>query len=78
MTDATIGVIAKLPNLKELSIRTTGITDAAIDQILTMPHLQSLTLKDNAGVSEETVKKLSTKKWTKLDTGAGGSEEPGM
>ncbi len=77
MTDATVNVIAKLPNLKELSIRATGITDAAIDPILAMPNLQSLTLKENAGVSAAAIQKLSAKKWTKLDTGAAGSEDPG-
>lgn len=77
MTDATVEVIAALPNLKELSIRTTGITDAAIDKLLAMPNLQSLTLKDNASVTEEGLKKLSTKKWTKLDIGESSSEEPG-
>ena len=66
MTDATIDVIVRLPRLKELSIRTTGITDAAIDKLLTAKNLQSLTLKDNGEVSEEALKKLSTRKWTKL------------
>ena len=69
LSDATVDVIAKLPNLKQLSIRTTGVTDAAVDKILAMPKLQSLTFKDNASVTDEALKKLSTKKWTKLDTG---------
>jgi len=69
MGDATIDVIATLPNLKELSIRTTGVTDASIDKILAMPKLQSLTFKDNGSVSDEAVKKLSSKKWAKLDIG---------
>jgi Leucine-rich repeat (LRR) protein len=74
MSDATVEVIAKLPNLKELGIRSTSITDASIDKLLAMPKLQSLTLKDNASVSAEGVKKLSSRKWTKLDTGNGSSE----
>jgi Leucine-rich repeat (LRR) protein len=69
MTDATVDVIASLPNLKELSIRTTGVTDAAVDKILAMPKLESLTFKDNAAITEEGIKKLSGKKWKKLDTG---------
>jgi Leucine-rich repeat (LRR) protein len=69
MTDATVDVIAELPNLKELSIRTTGVTDAAIDKLLAMPELQSLTLKDNGMVTPEGLEKLSGKEWTKLDVG---------
>lgn len=69
MTDATVDVIAQLPNLKELSIKTTGVTDAAVDKILAMPNLTSLTFKDNGSVTDEALKKLSTKKWSKLDTG---------
>lgn len=69
MSDATLDVIAALPNLKELSIRTTGVTDAAVDKILAMPKLESLTLKDNGSVSDEALKKLSAKEWKKLDTG---------
>lgn len=70
MSDATLDVIAKLPNLKELSIRSTGVTDAAIEKILAMPKLQSLVFKENGSVSAEALKKLSAKKWTKLDVGA--------
>ncbi len=69
MSDATVDVIAKLPNLKELSIKTTGVTDAAVDKILAMPKLQSLTFKDNGSVTDEGLKKLSSKEWSKLDTG---------
>jgi Leucine-rich repeat (LRR) protein len=69
MSDTTVDVIAKLPNLKQLSIRTTGVTDAAIDKILAMPKLQSLTFKDNGSVTDEALRKLSTKEWTKIDTG---------
>jgi Leucine-rich repeat (LRR) protein len=76
MTDATVEVIATLPNLKELSIRTTGVTDAAVDKLLAMPNLQSLTFKDNGSVTTEGLKKLSSKKWAKLDIGADASGEP--
>lgn len=69
MSDATVDIIAALPNLKELSIRTTGVTDAAVDKILAMPKLESLTFKDNGSVSDEALEKLSGKEWKKLDTG---------
>jgi Leucine-rich repeat (LRR) protein len=70
MSDATVDVIATLPNLKQLSIRTTGVTDAAVDKLLAMPSLRSVTFKDNGMVTAEGLKKLSTKKWDKLDIGA--------
>lgn len=73
MTDATIAEIAKLPNLKELSIRTTGVTDAAIDTLLSMKNLQSLTFKENGSVTADGLKKLGTRKWTKLDVGGGSA-----
>lgn len=69
LTDATVDVIASLPELKELSLRTTGISDASIEKILSMPKLQTLTLKDNGNVTESGLKKLTTKKWAKLDLG---------
>lgn len=68
--DASVDVLAKLPNLKDLSLRITGITDASIDKILALPNLESLTLKDNAGISPEAIAKLKTKTWKKLDLGA--------
>lgn len=70
MTDATVDVIATLPNLKDLSIRGTGVTDATIDKLLKMQSLQSLTFKENGSVTAEGLKKLATRKWSKLDVGA--------
>ena len=75
MTDATVDVIATLPNLKELSIRATGVTDATIDKLLAMPNLQSLTFKENGSVTAEGLKKLASKKWSKLDVGASDAGE---
>ncbi len=77
MTDATIDVIAKLPNLKELSIRSSAVTDAAIDKLIAMPKLQTLTFKENGEVTTAGLKKLTSKKWTKLDIGSssGSGEE---
>ena len=77
MTDATIDVIAKLPNLKELTIRSTAVTNAAIDKLIAMPKLQTLTFKENGEVTAAGLKKLSSKKWTKLDIGSssGSGEE---
>jgi len=70
MTDATLDVIATLPNLKELTIRSTAVTDKAIEKLLAMTKLQTLTFKENGDVTEAGLKKLSSKKWTKLDTGS--------
>jgi Leucine-rich repeat (LRR) protein len=70
MTDATVDVIAGLPNLRELSIRATGVTDASIDKLLGMSHLKVLTFKDNGGVTAAGLEKLSGKEWSKLDTGS--------
>jgi len=73
MTDAAVDVVATLPNLKELSIRTTAVTDAAVDKLLAMPKLESLTFKENGGVTDEGLKKLAGKKWAKLDVGSAGA-----
>ena len=77
MTDATVDVIATLPNLKELSIRATDVTDKAVDVILKMPSLQTLTFKENGMVTPEGLKKLAAKKWTSLDIGASSGGESG-
>lgn len=69
MTDATVEVIAGLPNLKELSIRETGVTEAAVKQIASMPKLQSLTFKNNGPLSPANAAKLTGRKWSKLDLG---------
>ncbi len=70
MSDATIDVIASLPKLKELSIRATNVTDAAVEKLIGMTNLQSLTFKENGSVTAEGLKKLSGRKWSKLDVGA--------
>lgn len=78
MKDEAVDVIASLPDLKELTIRATAVTDQCIDKLLKMPKLQSLTFKENGSVTAEGLKKLATKKWTKLDVGtsaAGDSSE---
>jgi len=67
MTDASVEVIAGLPKLQELSIRATGVTDSSIDLLLKMTHLKSLTFKENGSVTAEGLKKLASRKWTKLD-----------
>ena len=74
MTDATVAVIAKVPGLKELSIRSTGISDASIEMLLGMTQLQSLTLKENGSVTEAGLKRLTERKWTKLDVGSAGGD----
>ncbi len=70
MTEATVDVIATLPNLKELTIRMTDVTDAAVDKLLAMPNLKSLTFKENGSVTADALKKLSSKEWDKLDIGS--------
>lgn len=69
MSDATIDVIAALPKLKELSIRATNVTDAAVEKLIGMTNLQSLTFKENGSVTAEGLKKLNDRKWSKLDVG---------
>ena len=75
MSDATVDVIATLPNLKDLSLRATGVTDAAIDKLLGMQSLQSLTFKENGAVTAEGLKKLASRKWSKLDVGGSDTSE---
>lgn len=74
-SDATVDVIAALPQLKELSLRATAVTDAAIDKILAMPQLQSLTFKENGSVTPDGTKKLTARKWSKLDLGTSSAAE---
>ncbi|HUQ70440.1 MAG TPA: hypothetical protein VM165_12995 [Planctomycetaceae bacterium] len=75
MTDATVDAIATLPNLKELSLRATGVTDSTVDKLLKMPSLQALTFKENGSVSAEALKKLTARKWSKLDVGTSGASD---
>ncbi|WP_010584786.1 leucine-rich repeat domain-containing protein [Schlesneria paludicola] len=75
MTDETVDVISQLPNLKDLSIRVTGVTDSAIDKLLTMKSLQSLTFKENGSITAEGLKKLSARKWSKLDLGTSNQSD---
>ncbi len=69
MTDATIEVIAGLPNLKRLLIRTTGVTDGAVDRLLEMRNLESLTFKENGMVTAAALQKLSDGTFRALDIG---------
>jgi hypothetical protein len=69
VTDASVAVITALPNLKELSIRETGMSEKALEAIAAMPKLESLTFK-NGGVSAAAAAKLkAAKAWKKLDLG---------
>ncbi len=77
MSDATVDAISSLTELKELTIRATGVTDKSIDILLKMPALQSLTLKENGSVTADAAKKLATKKWAKLDLGKSTASDPG-
>ena len=58
VTDKTLEVIAKLPALKELILRSTDVTDAGIELLLTAPSLTSVTLTDNAKVTPAMIQKL--------------------
>ncbi|MFW6170782.1 MAG: leucine-rich repeat domain-containing protein [Planctomycetota bacterium] len=69
MTDATVEVIATLPELKELSIRGTSVTGAAVDTLVGMPKLHTLVFKDNGTVAQEELQKLAGEDWRKLDIG---------
>ncbi|MFM7243097.1 MAG: hypothetical protein ACKO40_02840 [Planctomycetaceae bacterium] len=69
MTDASVAVIAGLQNLKELSIRETGVTETSLQVLAALPKLESLTFK-NAAVSPEAAAKVkAAKAWKKLDLG---------
>jgi hypothetical protein len=69
MTDATVAVIAGLPNVRELSIRETGVTERALEAIAAMPKLESLTFR-NAAISPAAAEKVkAARKWKKLDVG---------
>ena len=70
MTDASMPVIAGLGRLKELSIRETGVTEAAVDRILALPQLESLTFKNNGPLSAANVAKFRARTWKKLDLGS--------
>jgi hypothetical protein len=65
-----VQLIAGLPNLKELSIRETGVTEASVGAIASMPMLQSLTFKDNGPLSTENREKLMGCTLKKLDLGS--------
>lgn len=70
LSDKSMETISKLGELRELSIRATKISDASVDLLLAMPKLQSLTIKDNPGITEAGKKKLrDSKKFRKLDLG---------
>jgi hypothetical protein len=69
MTDASGNVIAGLTNLRELSIRETGATEATLDGLAALPALESLTFK-NGPVSPAVAERVrAAKRWKKLDLG---------
>ena len=67
MTDATVAVIAGLPNLKELSIRETGCSEKALEMLAAIPTLESLTFKNGAVSPAMADKVKAAKAWKKLD-----------
>jgi len=69
LTDATAKRIASLPKLRELSIRETGLTAAALESLAAIPTLEALTFK-NGAIPEATAAKVAAMKpWKKLDLG---------
>jgi len=69
MTDASTAVIGGLANLRELSLRETGATEAALDTLAALPALESLTFR-NGPVSPAVAERVrSAKRWKKLDLG---------
>lgn len=69
MTDASVAVIAGLPNLRELSIRETGVTEKSLAALAALPKLESLTFKNAAVSPEAAAKAKAAKAWKKLDLG---------
>ena len=68
VTDASVDVIAKLPALKELSIRETTMTPAALEALMANERIESLTFK-NGEVPAAVRERLSQRTWKKLDLG---------
>ena len=75
ITDKTLEVISKLPNVKDLSIRSTQISDSGVGFMLSMPNLTHLTLKDNVDLSDAGKRRLQEKGYKKLDFGSTASSE---
>jgi hypothetical protein len=68
-TDASAAVIAGLPQLKELSIRGTAMTERALEALAVMPALESLVFA-NGAVSPAVAERVKdAKRWKKLDLG---------
>lgn len=69
VTDASAAAIAALPRLTELSIRATGMTEAALPVLAAAPHLESLIFA-NGPVSPAVAEQVkAAKAWKKLDLG---------
>jgi hypothetical protein len=68
ISDKTLESIAKLPNLKDLTLQLTNISDAGVDVLLTAPKLERLALKNNVNLTEAGKTKLqNSKKFKNLD-----------
>ena len=67
VTDASAAVIAALPDLEEISIRETAISEAGLVTILQNEKLHSLTFRGE--LSPVTRDKISARTWKKLDIG---------
>jgi hypothetical protein len=69
MTDNSTAVIAGLTDLRELSIRETGVTEVSLAALAALPKLESLTFKNGAVSPELAAKLKAAKAWKKLDLG---------
>jgi hypothetical protein len=68
ISDKTTEFIARLPNLKSISITGTQLTDKSADLLLSLPNLKELNLKNNTSITDNTKTKLrNSDKFTKLE-----------
>ena len=70
ISNESLKAIATLPNLKELKLKATSITNDGLDTILGMPKLTKLSLLDNDKIdSKAAEEKLKSKKFELLNIG---------
>jgi Leucine-rich repeat (LRR) protein len=68
ISDKTTEFIARLPNLKSVSITGTQLTDKSADLLLSLPNLKELNLKNNTSITENAKTKLrNSENFTKLE-----------
>jgi Leucine-rich repeat (LRR) protein len=65
--DKSVETITKLTSLKNLTLRSTNISDVGLELLLTLPKLESLKLEGNAKVTPEMIQKLKDAKKFKVE-----------